>query len=379
MLTDHAPFPLDPVLVAAGATVATRSIRRAVRGWKRYKGNAKQICRHVLDDCWNGRFVAGSAGHFRQFWIRDLAMCTPSLVRQGWGPRVLASLEWALAMFEQHGSVTTTIFAGRYPRDVYDFASDSLPMLLYAIRETGAGYLVERHQAFLSREVERYVERVLDPELGLARPKAYFSAPRDCIAARSTTFAATMIALLEQMLEHEPRLPNPLKGRDIAGKIVTARWTGDFFRDAHDHEAPSGDGNLFPFLFRIFADDDLKMRRRAFATLEQRGFSEPLPLRYFEARMHERELPVPRWFTPNYQGDTSWMQLGPLYLACLRHVDEKRANALRDRLAGVIERDGNYLELYDRELKPYRGRAGIYQADEGMIWASLFLDLYASP
>ena len=85
---------------------------------------------------------------------------------------------------------------------------------------------------------------------------------------------------------------------------------------------------------------------------------------------------MPRVFTPNYQGDPSWMQLCPMYIAELRAIDPARARSLRDRVAGVIEVDGNYLELYERDLRPYTGRARLYHADEGMIWAALFLDLF---
>lgn len=373
---EPAPFPLDPVLVAAGAAVVARSLRRGAQGWKRYAGDAESICHAVLEDCWNGSFLAGSAGHFRQFWTRDLAMCTPAFLRLGWRDRVHASLAWALSRFEERGAVCTTIFDHRYPRDVYDFASDSLPMLLFALREARADDLIDRHRGFLGREVERYVTRLLCPDLGLARPEHYFSAPADCVRARSTTFSNTMLALLERLLRDEPRLPNPLAGHDTAGRLVASHWTGRYFKHALDVEAPSGDANLFPFFFRILGDDDAIFRRRAFATLEERGFSEPIPLRYFETRDPSAELPIPRVFTPNYQGDTTWMQLCPIYIRELREVDPRRATVLRDRVARIIECDGNYLELYDRDLRPYIGRAGLYHCDEGMIWAALFLDLF---
>ncbi len=373
---ERVPFPVDPVLIAAGAAVVARSLRRAMWGWKRYDGDARTICRAVLEDCWNGTYLAGSAGHFRQFWTRDLSFCTPALMRLGMRDRVVSSLAWALPIFEARGGVCTTIFADRYARDVYDFASDSLPMLLFALRGAGADDLVERHRAFLGHEIERYVRRVLDPELGLARPEAYFSAPADCVRARSTTFTNTMLALLEQLLADEPRLPNPLAGADIAGRLVGSHWTGTHFRHALDHDQPSGDGNLFPFFFGILGDDDDRYRGLALRTLEDQGFSEPIPLRYFERRTPSAELLVPRVFTPNYQGDTIWMQLCPLYLSQLQTIEPARAQRLRDRVARIIEIDGNYLELYDRDLRPYTGRAGLYHADEGMIWAALFLDLY---
>lgn len=369
-----AALPFDPVLIAAGAGIAGRSIARAIRGWRRYPGNVEDICRAVIRDCWNGQFFAGSAGHFRQFWTRDLAMCTPALCRLGERERVVASWAWALERFDRAGRITTTIFARRYPRDVYAYACDSLPFLLHALRAADAGHLIARHRQLLAREVDRYCETVFDPELGLARPNGYFSGPRDCMTGRSTVFANTCLALLGDLLAGEPRLPNPLRGHDLRAKILEQYWMGDHFRDALDRDLPSGDGNVWPFFFGVFTDGQL--RRQALATLERRGFTRPLPLRYFERRLPDSELPAARAFTPNYQGDPSWTQLGPAYLHVLASVDRRQMQRERATAAAFIERDGNYLELYDTDGKPYRGRAWLYHADEGMIWAAMFLDLY---
>ncbi len=370
------PFPLDPVLISAGAGVLRRSVFRRLFGWKRYPGSVEAICHQAVEDCWNGEFFAGSAGHFRQFWTRDLAMCTPALVRLGHRERVLRSWEWALERFERARRVTTTIFARRFPRDVYDYGCDTLPLLLHGLIASGAERLIDTHRALISREVLRYAEQVFDPETGLVRTKGYFSAPRDCMTGQSTVFSNAMLAFLAKTLEGLPSLPNPFSGLDI-GKTVRARfWTGEYFRDALDNDLPSGDANVWPFHLGIFGPDDLEMKRRAFATLDARGFCDPIPLRYFERRLPERELPVPRWFTPNYQGDTSWTQNGPIYLRLLREVDEWAFLRLRKDCAAFIERDRNYLEVYQPDGRPYRGRAGLYACDEGMIWASMFLDLW---
>jgi hypothetical protein len=121
---------------------------------------------------------------------------------------------------------------------------------------------------------------------------------------------------------------------------------------------------------------DRQMQRLALATLDERGYTRPLPLRYFPRRLPEAELPVPRLATPNYQGDPSWMQLGAAYLKVLGQVDQPQMEWHRANVAALIERDRNYLEVYRTDGQPYRGRAFLYQADEGMLWASMFLDLY---
>jgi hypothetical protein len=369
-----APLPFNLVLWGAGLNVAARSLLRRIFGWKRYPGSVEAICRAVVEDCWTGQFFAGSAGHFKQLWTRDLAMCTPALCRLGMRDRAVASWSWALDRFERAGRITTTIFRRRYPRDVYAFACDSLPMLLYGVYAAGAEHLIDLHRGFLAREIERYHRVVFDPELGMARPDGYFSAPRDCMTGRSTVFANTMIALLARLVEADGRLPNPFAGHDLPALMLRHYWMGDYFRDSLDRDLPSGDANVYPFLYDIF--DDREMRRSALATLETRGFTRPLPLRYFERRLPEAELPVPRMFTPNYQGDPSWMQLGPAYLQVLGEVDRSKMEQQRAVMAAFIERDRNYLEVYHTDGTPYRGRGLMYYADQGMIWAAMFLALY---
>ncbi len=226
---DAAPLPFDPVLVAAGINVAVRSFFRRLFGWRRHSGDAAEICRQVVDSCWTGEFFAGSDGHFKQFWTRDLSMCAPALCRLGRREQVVQSLEWGLARFERAGRITTTIFNRRFPRDVYAYASDSLPMLLFALRTADATHLIDRHRDLLARETERYLSTVFDPELGLARASGYFSGPRDCMTGRSTVFANTMIALLIRMLDVDGRLPNPLAGYDLPALIRRQYWTGELF------------------------------------------------------------------------------------------------------------------------------------------------------
>ena len=100
-------------------------------------------------------------------------MCSPALCRLGRREQVVQSLEWGLARFERAGRITTTIFNRRFPRDVYAYASDSLPMLLWALQCAGAEHLVERHRELLTRELQRFHDVVFDPELGVARRSSF--------------------------------------------------------------------------------------------------------------------------------------------------------------------------------------------------------------
>ena len=295
----------------------------------------------------------------------------------GYRERVISSWEWALDRFERAGRMATTIFYGRFPRDVYAYACDSLPLTLFALRAADCDYLIDRHRELFRREVARFHEIVFDPELGMARTSGYFSGPRDCMTGRSTVFANTMIALTAQLIDGDKRIPNPFAGHDVRDHrdAATPLDRRVFPGLQLCRELPSGDGNVWPFFFGVFDEPDMK--RRAFATLEERGHTDPVPLRYFERRLPESELPVPKMFTPNYQGDPSWTQLGAIYLGELGKIDRAKMVEKRARMADfLVERDRNYLELYTRDGKPYVGRGHLYHCDEGMIWAAMFLDLY---
>ena len=369
-----APLPFDPVLVAAGVNVASRSAARTLFGWKRYPGRVEDICHAVIADCWTGKFFAGSAGHFKQFWTRDLAMCTPALCRLGFRERVIQSWQWGLEHFERVGKLTTTIFNRRFPRDVYAYACDSLPLTLFALRAAGAEHLILKHRALFSREIERFEKTVFDQDSGMARSDGYFSGPRDCMTGRSTVFANTTVALLANLFGPGQSAAESVRWNRRPGDAAAAPLDGRILPRFAVPRHPVGRRQHLAVFFEIFTDTE--MQRSAFATLERRGFTSPIPLRYFEQRMPDSELPIPRAITPNYQGDPSWTQLGPLYLHLLAKIDPNLMQQHRARMAAFIERDGNYLELYKPNGRPYKGRALLYHADEGMIWASLFLDLY---
>ena len=129
--------------------------------------------------------------------------------------------------------------------------------------------------------------------------------------------------------------------------MLAQHWMGDSFRDSLCRTFPSGDANVWPFFFGIF--DDRAMRRRAFACWRRAASRARFRCATSSAALPGSELPVPRLFTPNYQGDPSWTQLGPVYLHLLEEVDRPRMERHRATMAALIERDRNYLEMYTPE------------------------------
>lgn len=371
---------LQPAILPAYATSGARMFRRALRGHVRHAGTAESILEAVVERCWDGRRYAASGGQFRQFWARDIGFAAPALVRLGHGSRVDATLDWALTAWSRARRITTTIFPGARPADVWDYGVDSLPFVLRALRAAPSGdHLVARHAGLLAREVERFAVEVLDPRTGLVRADRRFSTHRDTVATSCNAYANAMVALLERELAatgwHEVPFP-----RGAADRLVETFWRGDRFGEGPpgtpEHDLVTGDGNAVPFWLGLVPDS--LGAPAMLDSIAAAGLTEPLPLRY-SAAPPDHEDAVQRLFVPDYQGTAIWTSLGAMATEVALRVDPDRGRRwLRDHL-GVVERDGTMWEVLDGSLRPYRGRLGMWRADEAMLWGALFLDLARTP
>jgi hypothetical protein len=367
---------LQPAILPAYASGAARTVHRAVRGHVRHPGTATTILPAVIDRCWDGRRFAASGGQFRQLWARDFGFATPALVRLGHGARVDASLDWALGAWSRAGRITTTIFPGARVADVWDYGVDSLPFVLRALRAAPSGErLVARHGAFLAGEVARFAVEVLDPATGLVRADRRFSTHRDTVATSCNAYATAMVALLERELRDTGWFPLPFPA-GAAGRLVDWFWRGDRFGEGPhgtpEHGLMTGDGNVVPFWLGIVPDD--LGARAMLDAIDAAGLTAPLPLRY-SATPSPAEDAVQRLFVPDYQGTAIWTSLGAMAVEVALRVDPPRGQRWLAGHLELIEREGTMWEVYDGSLRPYRGRFGLWRADEAMLWGALFLDL----
>lgn len=366
------PAMLDPAIVPDYASSLARIVRRGILGHRRRPGDATAILRAILDDCWAGDHYTASAGHFRQWWTRDLGLSVVPLVRLGHAERVRASLAWALEAWAVEGRVTTTIFTGRRARDVYCLGIDSLPLLLHALRAVDGSDLVARHGDWLGREVARYAEEAVDPTTSLVRSGRRYSTHRDTIRTGSNCYANAMLALLARTLEETGWFASPVPP-GAAGRLVDAFWRDDRFVDDPAAGRVTGDATVSPFWLGVVGPE-LGLAD-ALATAARVGLASPLPLRYASRRDAAAEDPVQRLFVPDYQGSSIWTSLGAIYLSLLDEIDPAAADPGVGAYARLVERDGTFWEVLTDDLRPYRGRLGIFRADEAMLWSSIFLDL----
>jgi hypothetical protein len=362
----------DPALVASYLTSGSRILRRAVAGHHRSPGDARAVIRDVLERCWDGDHYDASAGHFRQFWTRDLGFSAVPLVRLGYRERVRASLAWALDAWAVDGRVTTTIFPTLRPRDVYTLGIDSLPLLLHALRAADGSDLVGRHGSWLGRAVKAYAADVLDPSTGLVRDDRRYSTHRDTVRTSSNCYANTMAALLSAVVRETGWFPDPTPG-DLAERLVESFWRGDRFVDDPATQAVTGDATVFPFWLGV-VEPRLGLAA-ALGAAARLGLAAPLPLRYAPRRDREAEDPVQRLFVPDYQGSSIWTSLGSIYLSLLDAIDPAAATPGIAGYLELVERDGTFWEVLTPDLRPYRGRLGLFSGDEGMLWSAIFLEL----
>ena len=379
-----------------GLHVASARTRRALFGHRRHEGTAEDILRAGLEDCWSGEYLTASPGHYRQFWTRDAGFAAPSLVRLGgpWPNRLVSSLAWAIRVWRDRRShVTTTINPLlRWPADIFDYGVDSLPLLLASlhalassrdieIAERGRA-LADEHRAWISAEVEHFVDVVVDPATGLVRTDRAFSAHRDTFRNGSTAYANAMVALLGRVVVETGWAPDLLSRHFGAahdspdwGLLLRRHfWLGDRFRDRLGTDETSGEANVWPFHLGLMDDPGDAMLTAALETLRREGFTEPYPLRFEASHRADELLLVYRLWSADYQTTTTWTSLGSIYLALLRRVAPAAAHTELDRMRQLIERDGTFWEVLDSSGRPWRSRSRLSVSDVSMLWGAILLE-----
>ena len=170
---------LKPIHISEGLRMFRRRIKVAFSGTKKYDGNAKEICRQIIKDCWNGTYFQASAGHFSEFWTRDFGMCADSLIKLGYKKKVIKTLKYALGIFYKDKAITTTISPYNKPFDFPYYSVDSLPFFLRSLRTARANGLIKKYRKFLNHEILKFYSIVTDKRTGLVKKNAVFSSMKD--------------------------------------------------------------------------------------------------------------------------------------------------------------------------------------------------------
>jgi len=192
-----------------GLRILQHSLRRKLFGYGSFSGGAEEICKKIVDQCWNGRFIQVSAGHFCQFYCRDFGWCTDALLSLGKKKQMISTLDYALEIFQKYGGIQVAISPGGRPFDFPNWYSpDSVAYLFRSLVKVHDKKLIEKYKDFLEQEAERFFERVIDEKTGLVKP-VRFSSMKDHSIRQSSCYDTVMAGVLQDALK-KLKIKNPL-------------------------------------------------------------------------------------------------------------------------------------------------------------------------
>ncbi|MBW3015077.1 hypothetical protein KY330_01530 [Candidatus Woesearchaeota archaeon] len=345
-------------------------LRGISRGhYKKYKGNAKEICQQIVKDCWNGKYFQTSLGHFSQFYVRDFSYCVEGLLKAGYREEVKKTLEYALRIFKREDRITTTITPDGKTVNIFRYTPESVALMTRDLRVLNDKALIKRYKAFIEKEVHKAYEYAFDKEKGLLKKDIEFSSIKDGAKRRSSCYNNCMIAMLSNEL-NKLKFYNPFDHYDLKRNIKENFWNGRYFiDDLSGVNYVAGDAITFAFWTGVF--DSKNMFRSCLGAIKRDGLDKPWPLKYTKNRLKYHI--IQEIFTPNYEGNTLWMHLGACFLKVVKKYDKKAFKEYITKYTKVIEKNKNYMELFHPNGKRYKTL--FYKADEGMLWAAMYLEL----
>ncbi len=374
----------------------TEGTRIFLAGWKarispkKFDGDAKEICNKIVKDCWNGKYFQTSSQNFNQFWTRDFGWCTKSLIELGYKREVHKTIRYALNCFQKKKQVTTTISPKDKPFDFPYYAVDSLPWLIHSIKLSKFDY--NNYLSFLNKEINRFYTLVVDTDSKLVMRDKHFSSMKDFSVRNSSCYDNCMlIMLINDIIEINKKNPamklsNPffhLRNKDEVNIKKTKQYysnlfknnfwnkeEGFFYDDLDKKSYVAGDANVFPLILGIVNDDEIITR--IIKKISDEKLDQPLPLRYSNGNYKIKFIPQ-EFFLNNYEFNTAWTHMGPLWTKFVKKHDLKLYELYLDEYQKMIEKNNGFLEVIKPNGKPFWTL--FYYCDKTMLWAANYLTL----
>lgn len=349
-----------------------RHVKKA--GFKNYQGDAKEICRQVIEDCYDRekKYFRVSPGHFCEYYVRDFALCCEALLELGYAEEIEYTLRFALERFVKHGNITTAINPQGVPFDYFmPSGPESIALFLYTFTHTKNHDLATENKEFLQKQVDR-VLHMMDSKTLLPRTDKHYSTIRDQAMRKSSCYDAVMIAVVAREAK-ELGLQFPYTEEQITDRIIETYWNGTyFFQDLNKQDIIEGDANVFPFWTEIITEPE--KIEQAMTAIQAAGLDKPFPLRYVSALDKKREkvgLHFANLFAPDYETDSIWMHLGLAYIRVMNDYNPKLAAKYLRMYEELITQHKTFLEVYDTSGKPLKRM--FYISDEAMLWCANWL------
>lgn len=362
-------MPTPFIYLTEGGRIFVSSLRQRLAP-KTYSGNAEEICKQIVNDCWNGRYFQASATNFPQFWTRDFGICTSSLLQLEYRKEVYQTLRYALNCFQHYTKITTTITPRGMAYDFPIYAVDSLPWLIHSIKISKFPYY--HYKDFLNKEIRKFYTRVIHPSTGLVYPHLHFSSMKDLAVRKSSCYDNCMVAMLTADIKEMKLLENPFSKVHYPELIKKHFWNGNYFYDdLSKQNYVAGDANLFPFLLGIIKERD-KMQA-VLASIQQHTLDAPFPLKYTSSRNKINFVWQEKLALKDYESNAVWTHIGLLFIQWLQQFDKGLAERYKQQYTEMIERHKSMVEVFSADGKSYK--SWFYCADRSMLWAANYLTL----
>lgn len=354
-----------------GLRIFKGSIHKKIKGRKKYEGNAEEVCKQIITDCYNveNNYFMVSPGHFNQFYMRDFAMVCEALLNLGYEEEVKNTLVYVLERYSEADEITTQITPKGVPVNFPYYTPESLAYLVRCLKLLNDVNLLEKYKFFIIRKTEELVNNELDVS-GLLRQDKYYSSMKDHSKRKSSCYNNCLVAMLKKDLQ-ELGWNNALNGINIKKAIAKSFWnTSYFYEDLTKEKMITGDANVFAFWSGVFEDEN--MFEKAMLCMKEARLDFPFALRYRNDK--KGNFNFADVLVNGYEKDTVWIHLGVCYLQTLYKFD--KSVELKKHLISYtkkINEHQNFLEVYTAQGKPFSSL--FYECEGSMIWCASYLDL----
>lgn len=370
----------NSLLIASdGLRLAFTSTKNRLLKPKKYSGNTEEICRAIIKDCFDKRnkYFRVSPNNFRQFYARDFGMCCESLIKLGYKSEVRQTLVYAMDIYQKKRKITTQITPFGSPVNFPSYTPESAAYMLNSLIILNDRQLIIKYKKFFREIAEHIYNHDIDKKTGLLRMDKHFSSIKDYSLRKSDCYNNCFLALFAENMK-KINTSSPISAYNYREIIKKHFLRKDYFlEDLSGKDIFAGDANIFPFwtgLFKPKNPNDRKILKKIIKKIKDKKLDFPWPLKYTAKEDAPKKMHLADIFNPGYEKDTLWMHLGLCYIKTIKSTDKKLLRKYLAVYERLIKKNKTCHEVFNSEGKIFS--RPLYRSDEGMLWCSIFLELY---
>jgi len=308
---------------------------------------------------------------YPEFYARDFGRCVFPLIKLGYKDKVKKTYEYAFNIYKKEKKFSLIITPQEKLFDFPKYSPDGFAFFLLGLTQLNDKELISENKAFLQKELNRFVELVINKKTGLVKKNKHFSDAQDYSIRNSGSYTNVACFVVQQSAS-KLGLRNPLKKYDYKKLFLKHFWNGLYFYDDLDKKNYfSADANIEPFREGLFVNKTKQEREMFFLIdkkLETLGMNNPFPTKYHPDKKKEYETLSFEFFN-KWERDSVWLSLGISYLESLKSFDKEKHDEYLDKYKEMIETERCFPELLDSKTgKPFKSM--FYTSEDSMLWAS---------